>query len=135
MANPRLTAEQLQQAKSLLEQIRNEIERLSDGDADLRFAYRRRIMTQLQYDERGKPSSRKGLKKKKVKEQNGLCAECQKEFGEEFPVLDRRFAPKGYTMENTKLICKNCDDALQKSRKYCDVLGQEKTSKNVPPEL
>lgn len=77
-------------------------------------------MTQLQYDERSTPAHRTALKSKKYKAQNGLCELCFIELPEEGKgaVLDRLSAPDGYTLENTRLLCKACDDRVQKSRNF-----------------
>ncbi len=109
MSNPRLNEEQMLLAGDILERVRGEIEKLSGGNAELRFAYRRRIMTQLQYDERGKPKKRLALKKGKWKEQKGLCSECKGELGEG-AALNCMSAPDGFTWKNTRLICKQCND-------------------------
>jgi hypothetical protein len=82
----------------------------------------RKISKELSYDERLKPAQRKKLKLKMYKLQNGLCANC----GKSLPllalgaVLDRQNPMAGYTVENVKLICRPCDEEIQKSRSYRD---------------
>ena len=107
-------------ANSLLKEVRQSIEKLSGNDRELKFALRRKIAKELSYDERGKPTQRKKLKLKMYKLQNGLCAQC----GKPLPllalgaVLDRQDPMAGYTVENVKLICRECDDKLQGSRGF-----------------
>lgn len=105
---------------TLLEEVRQSIQKLSENDSDLQFAIRRKIAKELSYDERGKPTQRKKLKLRMLRLQNGLCAKC----GKPLPllargaVLDRQNAMAGYTVENVKLICRTCDDELQESRSF-----------------
>lgn len=107
-------------ANSLLKEVRQSIEKLSGNDPELRFALRRKIAKELTYDERGKPMQRKKLKLKMVRLQNGMCASC----GKPLPllargaVLDRQDAMVGYTVENVKLICRDCDEKLQEKRGF-----------------
>jgi len=118
MPTRKLNEQELAITNSLLEDVRQSIEKLSGNDSDLRFAIRRKIAKELGYDERGKPSQRKRLKLKLLRLQKGVCAEC----GEDLPllahgaVLDRKNAMAGYSVENVKLICRKCDDKIQESR-------------------
>jgi UTP:GlnB (protein PII) uridylyltransferase len=118
MANRQLTAKELEEARALLAEIRAKLIRLSRGDKDLLFAYRRKIYKELIYDERSKPMERRRLKQMKRKEQNGLCAVCRKPLPETYVVLDRFKAADGYTVENTRLIHQACDVKVQGSRNY-----------------
>jgi hypothetical protein len=86
---------------SLLEEVRQSIQRLSGDDSEPQFAIRRKIAKELSYDERGKPTQRKPLP---------LLARGA--------VLDRQNAMAGYTVENVKLICRACDDELQEARSF-----------------
>ena len=78
MANPRLTVEQLEIVRTLLAEIRSKLNVVSGNDADLLFAFRRKIYKELVYDERSKPAIRKRLKAMKRLEQAGKCFECIK---------------------------------------------------------
>ena len=110
MANRQLSFEELTRANSLLSEIRAKLEALSQGDAELLFAYRRKVFKELTYDERSKPMVRRKLKDQKWKEQRGLCAICGEELPERYTVLDRLNAVNGYTKENTQLIHSKCDE-------------------------
>ncbi len=118
MPNRRLTPEEIVKARVLLDSIRAQLEELSAGDPDLLFAYRRKVYKELTYDERDKPMVRRQLKALKRGEQKGICPCCQKPLPEKYCVLDRFEAAKGYTPENTRLICQACDVASQVSKGY-----------------
>jgi hypothetical protein len=118
MANRNLTAEELAQANDLLEKIRLDLKTLASGDEPLHFAYRRKITKELGYDERGKPTLRRILKLKKFVEQKGICPLCDGSLPEKNAVLDRLKAIDGYTRENTRLICRDCDTRVQEGRGY-----------------
>jgi hypothetical protein len=118
MPNRTLTADELAQARQLLNSIRTRLMELSDGDPDLLFAYRRKIYKELTYDERGKPTTRGHLKKVKRREQQGICPICDKPLPKKYCVLDRFRPAVGYTVENTRLICQDCDVKTQASRGY-----------------
>lgn len=51
MANRQLSKEELETANALLNRIRSELIGLSNGNADLLFAYRRKIYKELTYDD------------------------------------------------------------------------------------
>jgi hypothetical protein len=102
----------------LLTDIRRSLEELSGGDTQLLWALRRKLTKELGYDERGKPMHRKILKLKKMAAQKGLCAVCGEELPEKNSVLDRLEAMGGYTEENTRLICQECDTKIQDERGY-----------------
>lgn len=118
MANPRLTPEQLELARTLLEDVRTRLVDLSGGDGELLFAYRRKVYKELVYDERGKPKARERLKHLKMREQKALCPLCNELLPERGAVLDRTRAVDGYTPENTRLIHAACDVAHQASKGY-----------------
>ena len=118
MSNPRLTPEQLDIARTLLGEVRERLAILSGGDAQLLFAYRRKIAKELSYDERSKPTVRRRLKQLKMKEQKGLCPLCHEPLPERGAVLDRTRAVDGYTSENTRLIHAACDVAHQAAKGY-----------------
>lgn len=118
MANRRLTTDELATANALLDELRARMSTLAAGDADLLFALRRKIAKELTYDERSKPLERRRLKAQKRREQNGFCAVCNRPLPPSYTVLDRFEAAKGYTAENTRLICESCDRAVQQQRGY-----------------
>jgi hypothetical protein len=51
-------------------------------------------------------------------EQKGLCAICGKPLPERDCILDRLKAMRGYTVENTRLLCRECDFKVQTERKF-----------------
>lgn len=118
MPNPRLTPDQLVQANALLNDIRQKLKALSGDDKLLLFAFRRKITKELNYDERAKPSHRNKIKALKRKEQNNLCTVCSKPLPDKDCVLDRFVAAEGYTVENTRLIHRECDLIIQHERGY-----------------
>lgn len=118
MPNRKLELDELELARALLKDIRERLAALAAGDAELLFAYRRKIAKELGYDERSGPMARRKLKTQKRKEQGGLCARCREELPEKYVVLDRIAASKGYTPENTRLICEKCDREVQAERRY-----------------
>jgi DNA repair exonuclease SbcCD ATPase subunit len=118
MPNRRLTAEELMEANRLLETVRARLHALAAGDPGLLFAFRRKVCKELSYDERDKPMVRRRLKAAKRREQGGTCPLCKKPLPEKYCVLDRFVAAAGYTSENTRLICADCDVKTQASRGY-----------------
>lgn len=118
MPNRNLTPEELTKANALLAFIRQQLDTLCCGDAELKFALRRKVSKELGYDERSKPMIRRALKGKKVKSQNGLCAICEQPLPAKYNVLDRFKAADGYTFENTRLICEPCDRKIQAERRF-----------------
>ena len=114
----RLSESELEVARVLLGTVRNQLEKVADNDTELLFLLRRKVAKELVYDERSKPAIRKRLKTKKRTEQNGLCAQCNEPLPDSDCVLDRFVASAGYTIENTQLICRPCDNAIQQARKY-----------------
>ena len=118
MSNPQLNKSQLQQAKELLNEIRNKIKTIANSDPDLIFAFRRKIRKELMYDERSTPVQRRRLKDLMWEEQKGICSVCGKELPPKYAVLDRAEAIKGYVEENVRLICPDCDKKIQQERRY-----------------
>jgi hypothetical protein len=116
--NRQLAPPELEQANLLLGEIRDRLKGLSGDDKDLHFAYRRKIAKELTYDERSKPMIRRALKRKKYKEQSGICSVCNESLPTRYTVLDRINAVAGYTSENTRLIHQHCDQQVQAERKY-----------------
>lgn len=118
MPNRQLNAEELSKANALLSEVRNRLAALAGEDTELLFAFRRKVYKELGYDERGKPIARRKLKAAKREEQGGKCKLCNKKLPETYCVLDRLVAIKGYTIDNTQLICQECDTKTQSSRGY-----------------
>lgn len=113
-----LSPAELTDTRVLLDDIRTKLVTLSNGNADLLFAIRRKVYKELSYDERSKPTIRKRLKAQKRKQQNGLCPICNTPLSQTYCVLDRLNAADGYTSDNTRLIHQTCDTGIQVSRCY-----------------
>ena len=118
MANRRLTDDERELANQLLVEFRRKLNELSSNDASLEWAMRRYIYIRLEHDERGKPTERKLLKAKLTMRQHGKCACCSRDLPQKGTVLDRLEAMKGYTEENTRLLCPSCNVAIQEQRHY-----------------
>jgi hypothetical protein len=118
MPNRRLSSEELARANALLASIRRRLRELAGGDAELLFAYRRKVYKELVYDERGKPPVRRRLKALKREEQGGVCPLCKTPLPAAYSVLDRFVTAAGYTAENAQLICRECDVKTQAARRY-----------------
>ena len=118
MPNRRLSTEELTSFGPLLEEVRMRLKTMSQGDEQLHWALRRKLAKELGYDERGKPMQRRALKAFKRGQQNGRCAVCSTDLPEKGSVLDRFEAMKGYTAENTRLICSPCDTKIQTERGF-----------------
>lgn len=72
MANRRQTESELSKARELIVDVSERLIALAQGDQDLLFAYRRKVWKELYYGERGKPMTRRALKAKKRREQDGI---------------------------------------------------------------
>ena len=118
MANRNLMSAELAAANTLLAEVRAKIEEAAARDASLAWALRRKVCKELGYDERGTPTERRKLKDAKWKAQRGLCEDCGGSLPATYSVLDRIEAMKGYTPENTRLLCTTCDTRLQAERGY-----------------
>jgi hypothetical protein len=118
MPNRQLTKDELQQCAELLSHIRSELNALSAGNKHVLFAYRRKVYKELMYDERGKPTQRRILKAQKRIEQDGKCAHCGKELGGGELDLHRIEAALGYTLENTRLVHRECHRKQQAERGF-----------------
>jgi hypothetical protein len=59
--NRNLNPVELQQANSVLGEVRTRLNALAAGDLELLFALRRKVYKELTYDERGKPAERKTI--------------------------------------------------------------------------
>ena len=119
MPNRQLSTNEIEKLFApLLVEIRQRLVSLSDGDKDLEWALRRKLFKELTYDERGKPMQRRKLKDQKRAEQDNKCPLCKKSLPAKYVVLDRLEAMKGYTSENTRLLCQKCDTKVQQDRGY-----------------
>jgi hypothetical protein len=118
MANRNLSAEELKLASDLLRDIRERLAGLAGDDPLLLFAYRRKVVKELGYDERGKPGGRGKLKALKWGQQNGKCPDCPDPLPLKYSELDRKNAADGYTVENTELVHAKCHQARQAAKGY-----------------
>ena len=82
------------------------------------FAYRRKVVKELGYDERGKPGARSKLKAIKWGLQSRKCAHCNIEMPLRYSELDRKNAADGYTLENTDLVHAKCHQERQAAKGY-----------------
>ncbi len=62
MINRRMSKAEIEAVMKLFGQVRESLNGLSGGDADLLFAMRRRLYVRLMYEERGTPAHRTKLK-------------------------------------------------------------------------
>jgi uncharacterized protein with PIN domain len=115
----KLTAEQRERSRLILERTRQEITEAAGADPLAEFSIRRYIYIRLQYDERGNPAQRKKLKMKLFDKQLGRCPLCQEPLialnGAE---LHRTQASTGYTEDNTTLVHPACHRKQQADRNY-----------------
>ena len=119
MPNRQLTPGELESLfRPLYAEVNLRLSQLAAGDAELLWALRRKLAKELSYQERGKPMLRRALKMKKRLEQNNRCALCSIALPESDVILDRVEAMAGYTVENTRLLCRICDFKVQKSRGF-----------------
>jgi ribosomal protein L44E len=118
VSNRQLTDEEREFMKPLLVEVRAGLRALAGSDDELYWAMRRKLYKELMYDERKKPMQRRALKTFKHKEQGNLCAECRNELPAKNVVLDRLEAMPGYTIENTRLLCRDCDYRIQQERAF-----------------
>jgi hypothetical protein len=119
MPNRQLTAEERDSlATPLLSDVRARLLTLAGDDEALHWALRRKVYKELTYDERGSPMYRRALKAKKRKAQDGLCNVCREALPDRGAHLDRFEAMKGYTEENTQLLCPRCDTGKQRAKGY-----------------
>jgi hypothetical protein len=118
MPNRNLNVDELRRANELLRDIRERLVNLASSDPLLLFAYRRKIVKELGYDERGKPGERAKLKALKWGQQNGKCPDCPDPLPLKYSELDRKNAADGYTVENTELVHAKCHQARQAAKGY-----------------
>lgn len=118
MSNRQLTPGEREIANQILRETRERIAIVTNSDAGLEWAMRRYIYIRLQHDERGTPMERRALKAKLIVKQNSVCALCGERLPDKGAVLDRLEAMKGYTEDNTRLLCPSCDKKVQEQRHY-----------------
>lgn len=118
MSNRQLTNEERELANQILAEVRERIKERANKDTNLEWALRRYVYIRLQHDERGTPMERRTLKAKLMAKQHALCNICGRQLPEKGAVLDRLEAMKGYTEDNTRLLCPSCDSKLQEQRRY-----------------
>ncbi len=118
MANRTLTADELKNANALLAEIRQRLAALAGDDPLLLFAYRRKVVKELGFDERSKPVVRAKLKLMKWALQDRKCAHCGREMPLAYSELDRKNAADGYTIENTELLHAKCHHDRQAAKRY-----------------
>src|ERR1700694_3354747 len=118
MANRSLATEELAHARKVLASVRKRLEKLSGGDTDLLFAYRRKVSKELIYDERNKPNDRRKLKKMMWQAQAGRCAHCGKDMPLKRSELDRKEAAKGYVAANVEVVHAHCHHERQEAKGY-----------------
>jgi hypothetical protein len=118
LSNRNLNSGELNHANELLSEIRKRLTDLAAGDPLLLFAYRRKIVKELGYDERGKPGVRGKLKSLKWGQQHGKCAQCHDDMALSYSELDRKNAADGYTVENTDLVHAKCHQERQAAKRY-----------------
>jgi hypothetical protein len=98
--------------------LRERLLRAAAGDQRFLFSLRRYIWKRLEFDERGRPSDRKKVKFAKIIEQKGVCALCSKALPKRGAELDRFDPEKGYTEENTRLLCHDCHREQQSLKNF-----------------
>jgi hypothetical protein len=115
----KLTVDQRDHAKAILDRTREEIASAATGDAAIEFAMRRYVYTRLMHDERSSPMQRRVLKMRKFDAQQGICRICHLplvQIGHTH--LHRHDQLKGYTDENTDLVHAECHKKQQAERNY-----------------
>ena len=119
MPTRKLTKNEIEQLfRPLYECVSTRLGELSRDDSELLFALRRKLAKSLIYDERGTPMHRRRIKTLKREEQQGQCAICHEPLPRRGAILDRFEAMRGYTLENTRLLCSECDSRIQEERNF-----------------
>ena len=119
MPNRKLTKTEIKDLfQPLYQMVTSQLLELSRADSELLWALRRKLAKSLAYDERGTPMHRRRIKILKRTEQQGLCAICREALPERDSILDRLEAMRGYTLENTRVLCRGCDFKIQLERKF-----------------
>jgi len=119
MPTRKLTKIEIEQLfRPLYESVSTRLGKLGRNDSELLFALRRKLAKSLIYDERGTPMHRRRIKMLKREEQQGQCTVCCQALPKRGAVLDRFEAMRGYTLEDTRLLCSECDSRVQEERNF-----------------
>src|SRR5262245_58151189 len=92
----------------LLKRVLADLVRVSQGDAHLLWALRRKLAKELTYLERSTPTKRKVLKALVWATQKRKCAICKKELPLKNSELDRKDTVLGYVESNVRLVHHEC---------------------------
>ena len=121
---PKLCEEDRARAVLILHKLRLDLHEACAGNEEILFSMKRYIAKRLEVDERGTPTQRRKLKEQKMKTQNGLCAVCNSRLPDHGAELDRFHALRGYTIENTQLLCPTCHRSTQQARNALSIHTQ-----------
>lgn len=105
---PTLTNAQRGVARRVLQHVRDEVERFSEGDLDLEFAIRRYVYKRLQGDERGAREKRETFRRRLFDRQQGRCVFCQESFAQIAGAETHRTKSGRYSEANTVLVHREC---------------------------
>jgi hypothetical protein len=115
---PRLSKDDLDAVRPILETLREQLLALAGDDTVRLHSLRRYLAKRLEFDERGTPAQRRKLKDLMWKRQRGICAECGEELPESETELDRVVAHIGYVEDNVRLVHHVCHRKSQAERKF-----------------
>ena len=115
---PRLSESELEQAWKLIEEVKDKLQALAQGDPRRLFAFRRKVYKELVYEERSTPMKRRALRARLHTAQGGVCFVCKKTHEAGFMVLDRVDPVLGYVDTNVELVCSDCDRQRQTERGF-----------------
>jgi len=124
MNNGRMSQPEIEHARDILANVRQQISKAANGNQRLEFAVNRYVYKNLMYSERGTPAHRTKLKLAKLEDQQGKCTYSACPFPdrplrkEDEPELDRIDAVLGYTSQNTVLVHHECHRLSQKSKGF-----------------
>jgi len=116
--NRRLTVEERAIGRQILKSLRAKFQKAAGDDPEMAWALRRFVYARLIYDERGTPMQRRRLNRLKRVSQKNRCAGCARRLPSSGAELDRSVAMKGYTEENTRLVCHRCHRMSQKRKGF-----------------
>ena len=108
MPNRNLSPAELQNTNVLLAEIRERLRALASGDAALLFAYRRKIVKELDTTSAASRWCAAGSRPEAA-HPDGICPLCTEKLPDKYAVLDRR---------NARLICEACDRDVQTQRGF-----------------
>ncbi len=116
--SPHLSEVELEGVRKLLDVVRTELDRITDGDQRKLHHARRYLQKRLEFDERGTPADRNKLKLTLMAKQQGKRASCGEPLPPRDSELDRADPILGYTEENCKLIHHQCHRKAQAAKNY-----------------